>query len=77
MINKFACSTEAKAGKTLSSLASAQGVSSSQLQTLVTNAFQQGFQPAVSSGSLTQRQVDDLIKRMLKQPQTLDRYLSV
>lgn len=63
-------------GKTLSTIAADQKVSNSQLQTIVTNAFQSGFQPAVSSGNLTQKQVDALVKRMLKQPKTLDRYLA-
>nr|MBA2677652.1 hypothetical protein [Ktedonobacteraceae bacterium] len=52
-------------GKTLSSIATDQKISNSQLQTLVTNAFQNGFQPAVSGGNLTQKQVDALVKRML------------
>ncbi|GHO82803.1 LysM peptidoglycan-binding domain-containing protein [Dictyobacter formicarum] len=66
-----------KGGDTLSSIASAQGISSSQLQTIVKTAFQQGFQPAIDSSNLTQKQVSTLINRMLKQPQTLDRYLNV
>ncbi len=63
-------------GKTLSTIASDQKISDSQLQTIVTNAFQSSFQPAVSSGNLTQKQIDALVKRMLKQPKTLDRYLA-
>ncbi|GLV56122.1 hypothetical protein KDH_29650 [Dictyobacter sp. S3.2.2.5] len=66
-----------KGGTTLSSIASSQGISNSQLQTMVKTAFQQGFQPAVNSGNLTQKQLNTLINRMLKQPQTLDRYLDV
>ncbi|GCE02744.1 hypothetical protein [Dictyobacter aurantiacus] len=66
-----------KGGATLSSVASAQGISNSQLQAMVKTAFQQGFQPAVNSGNLTQKQVNALINRMLKQPQTLDRYLDM
>ena len=66
-----------KGGATLTSIASAQGISSSQLQTIVKNAFQQGYQPAINSGNLTQKQVNSLTDRMLKQPQTLDRYLDV
>jgi len=65
------------AGKTLSEIAVTQGVSASQLQTIVTNAFQSSFQPTVNSGNLTQKQVDTLVKRMLKQPKTLDRFLVV
>lgn len=66
-----------KEGTALSSIASAQGISRSQLQTIVKTAFQQGFQPAVNNGNLTPKQVDALINRMLKQPQTLERYLNV
>ncbi len=69
--------TQLSAGQTLSSIATAQHVSNTQLQTIVTNAFQTGFQPAVNSGNLTQKQVDLLVKRMLKQPKTLDRFLIV
>ncbi len=67
--------TQLRSGKTLSAVATAQGVSASQLQTLVTSAFQSGLQPAITNGNLTQQQVNVLIKRMLKQPQVLDRFL--
>lgn len=67
--------TQLSAGQTLSGIATTQNISTTQLQTIVTNAFQTGFQPAVNSGNLTQKQVDLLVKRMLKQPKTLDRYL--
>lgn len=69
--------TQLSAGKTLSEIATAQGISASQLQTVVTSAFQSSFQPTVNSGDLTQKQVDALVKRMLKQPKTLDRFLVV
>jgi len=68
--------TQLHSGKTLSAIATAQGLSASQLQTLVTDAFQNGLKPAVTSGGLTQKQVDALVKRMLKQPQALDRFLA-
>lgn len=67
--------TQLSTGQTLSGIATTQSISTTQLQTIVTNAFQNGFQPAVNSGNLTQKQVDLLVKRMLKQPKTLDRYL--
>lgn len=67
--------TQLRSGQTLSAIATAQGVSATQLQTIVTNAFQNGFQPAITSGNLTQQQVNALIKRMLKQPQALTRFL--
>ncbi len=63
------------AGQTLSRIATAQGVSATQFQTIVTNAFQTAFQPAIDNNGLTTVQVNTLIKRMLKQPQVLDRYL--
>jgi hypothetical protein len=69
--------TQLEAGKTLSSIATAQGVSASQLQTLVTNTFQSAFQPAIDNQGLTQKQVTALIKRMINQPVVLDRYLMV
>lgn len=69
--------TQLGAGKTLSQIATAQGISASQLQTIVTSAIQSNFQPTVNSGDLTQKQVDALVKRMLKQPKTLERYLVV
>jgi hypothetical protein len=67
--------TQLRSGKTLSAIASAQGVSTSQLQTLVTNAFKSGLQPAVTGGNLTQQQVNALVRRMLRQPQALARFL--
>ena len=69
--------TQLRSGQTLSAIATAQGVSATQLQTLVTNAFQNGFQPAVTNGNLTQQQVNVLVKRMLRQPQALARFLEV
>jgi hypothetical protein len=69
--------TQLRSGKTLSAIATAQGASASQLQTLVTNAFQNGLQPAITNGNLTQQQVNVLIRRMLRQPQALARFLEV
>lgn len=64
-------------GKTLSAIATTQGVSASQLQTLVTNSFQSGLKSAVANGGLTQKQVSALAKRMLKQPKTLAHFLEI
>jgi len=69
--------TQLRSGQTLSAIATAQGVSATQLQTIVTNAFQNGLQPAVTSGNLTQQQVNVLVRRMLRQPQALTRFLEV
>jgi hypothetical protein len=70
-------STQLRSGQPLSAIATAQGVSATQLQTLVTSAFQNGLQPAVTNGNLTQQQVNALVKRMLRQPQALTRFLEV
>jgi hypothetical protein len=67
--------TQLSAGKTLSSIATTQGVSNAQLQVIVTNAFQTSLLPVITNGNLTQKQVTALAKRMLKQPKTLDRLL--
>ena len=64
-----------KAGKTLSDIAVAQGISSTQLQTIITNAIENGLKPAVNSGDLTQTQVDRQAKRFAANPILLDRLL--
>ncbi|GCF08649.1 hypothetical protein [Dictyobacter arantiisoli] len=67
--------TQLGAGRSLSAIATGQGISATQLQASVSRAFEKSFQPALGSGALTQKQITALIKRMLKQPQTLDRLL--
>jgi hypothetical protein len=67
--------TQLKAGQSLSSIATAQGISATQLQTIITNAFQTGLKPAVDAGNLTQKQVDVLVKRMQNNPKQLERLL--
>lgn len=62
-------------GKTLSAIATAQNVSTTQLQTVLSNALNSGLQPAVSDGSLTQQQVDKLVKKYQSNPASLDRLL--
>jgi hypothetical protein len=64
-----------QAGQTLSAIATAQKVSSTQLQTIVANAIQTALQPAVDSGQLTSKQVSNLVKRYQNNPQQLDRLL--
>jgi flagellar basal body-associated protein FliL len=64
-----------QAGKTLSQVAAAQGISPTQLQTIVTNAIETGMQPAVADGDLTQTQLDRLAKRYANNPDLLDRLL--
>jgi hypothetical protein len=74
-MNAAQLTQQLSAGKTLSDIATAQGVSSTQLQSIVGNAIQNGLQPVVSSGDLTQEQVAKLVKRMQKNPNALDKLL--
>ncbi len=67
--------TDLKGGKTLSDIATAQNVSATQLQTLVGTALQGGLKPAVDAGTLTQKQVDRLVKRYQSNPTLLDKLL--
>lgn len=67
--------TELRSGKTLSDIATAQGVSSTQLQTLVSSAIQSGLQSSVANGDITQTQVDKYIKRLQNNPTLLDHLL--
>ena len=64
-----------QAGKTLSNIATAQNISSTQLQTIVGNAIQNALKPAVDGGTLTQKQVDKLAKKYQSNPVLLDRLL--
>jgi AraC-like DNA-binding protein len=68
--------TQLQAGKSLSDIATAQGVSSSQLHTLVTNTIQTTLNKAVSDGNLTQQQATDLMQKLQSHPEFLDRLLS-
>jgi hypothetical protein len=67
--------TQLQAGKTLSDIATTQNISASQLQTVVSNALQTSLQPAVTDGTLTQRQLDRLIKKYQNNPSLLDHLL--
>jgi|SRR5438132_7083618 len=64
-----------QSGKTLSSIATAENISSTQLQTIVGNAIQNALKPAVDNGTLTQKQVDKLAKKYQSNPVLLDRLL--
>jgi polyhydroxyalkanoate synthesis regulator phasin len=67
--------TQLQAGKSLSDIASAQGVSSSQLQTLVTSAIQNAVNKAVSDGNLTQQQATNFMQMLQSHAGFLDRLL--
>jgi len=66
-----------QAGKTLSAIATAQNVSTTQLQTLISSALQNALSPAVTSGTLTQKQIAKLTKKYQGNPTLLDRLLTV
>ena len=65
-----------QSGKSLSDIATAQGVSSSQLQTLVTNTIQSTVTKAVSDGNLTQQQATNIMQMLQKNPGVLNHLLN-
>ena len=65
-----------QSGKSLSDIATTQGVSSSQLQTLVTNTIQSTVTKAVSDGSLTQQQATNIMQMLQKNPGVLNHLLN-
>ncbi len=67
--------TDLKNGQSLDQIAKAQGVSTSQLRTIVLNAVQSAANQAVKDGNLTQTQASDLMQALQRQPGILDRIL--
>ncbi len=65
-----------QSGKSLSDIATTQGVSSTQLQTLVTNAIQSAVNKAVSDGNLTQQQATSIMQMWQKNPGVLNHLLN-
>ncbi len=64
-----------RAGKTLNEVAAAQGVSTTQLQTIVTSALETNLKSGVDDGTITQMQLDKLAKRYANNPALLDKLL--
>ena len=64
-----------RSGKTLSAVATAQGVSLDQLTAIVHDAFTNGLEPAVTAGSVKQVQVDNLIKKYQTNEKALEVFL--
>jgi hypothetical protein len=60
--------TQLQSGKSLIQIATTQGVSSSQLQTLVTSAIQNAVNKAGHDGNLTQQQATDIMQMLQKHP---------
>ncbi len=69
--------TQLQSGKSLSDIATAQGVSSSQLHTIVTNAIQSAVNQAVSAGNLTQQQATAFMQNLQQHPNLLNRILNI
>lgn len=67
--------SQLKAGKSLSQIASAQNVSTSQLQTIVTNAIKGSLSKAISAGDLTQTQANNFTQFLQKHPHAFGRIL--
>src|SRR5215469_9290009 len=68
--------TDLKNGQSLDQIAKAQGVSTSQLRTIVLNAVQSSVNQAVKDGNLTQTQASDVMQALHQQPGILDRILA-
>jgi len=68
--------SQLQSGKSLSDIATAQGVSASQLQTIVTNAIQSAVNKAVSDGNLTQQQATNITQMLQKNPGAFNRLLN-
>ena len=64
-------------GMHLTTIATQQGLSNTQLQTLLSSSISAGFQPAIMAGSLTQAQVSSFIQQTQQNPTTLEQQLSV
>ncbi len=68
--------SQLQSGKSLSDIASAQHVSSAQLQTIVTNAIQSAVNKAVSDGNLTQQQATNIMQMLQKNPAAFNHLLN-
>jgi hypothetical protein len=69
--------TQLRSGQTLTQIATNQKVTGTQLNTVIATAVQNGLQPAVTAGNLTQKQVANLVKRFQKTPDQLGKLLVV
>jgi polyhydroxyalkanoate synthesis regulator phasin len=75
-MNATQLTSQLQSGKSLSDIAKAQGVSSSQLQTIVTNAIQSAVNKAVSDGNLTLQQATNITQMLQKNPAALNHLLN-
>ena len=65
-----------QAGQSLSQIAASKGVTSTQLQTIVTNAVQSALNSAVSHGDMTQAQATGFLQSLKSHPAALNRILN-
>jgi polyhydroxyalkanoate synthesis regulator phasin len=75
-LNASQLMSQLQSGKSLSDIATAQGVSSTQLQNIVTSAIQSVVNKAVSDGNLTQQQATNIMQKLQKHPAVLNRLLN-
>lgn len=69
--------TQLQAGKHLKDIAQVQGISNTQLQTLISTSITNSFAPAVQGGLLTQTQVSSFVTQTQQNPQMLEQTLSI
>lgn len=75
-MNASTLMSQLQSGKSLSQIATTQGVSPAQLQTIVTNAIQSAVNKAVNDGNLTQQQATNIMQTLQKHPNALNRLLN-
>jgi predicted PurR-regulated permease PerM len=66
-----------KAGQTLSQIATAQNISATQLQTILSGAVQPYLNSAVTAGTLKQKQETAFLNNLQKKPDVLDHLLEL
>ena len=72
-LNSSQLTADLKNGQSLDQIATAQGVTSAQLHTLVLNAVQSAVNQAVKDGNLTQAQANAFMTGLQQHPDILDR----
>jgi AraC-like DNA-binding protein len=68
--------SQLQSGKSLSDVATAQHISTTQLKTIVTNAIQSTLKQAVAAGDLTEAHADTIQKHLLDNPAMLQHILT-
>jgi hypothetical protein len=66
-----------KAGKTLTQIATAQNISATQLQTVLSSAVESYLNQAITTGTITQKQETAYLKHLQKKPDALDHLLEL